>query len=336
MRADRLLSLLLLLQAHGRMTAHDLATRLEVSERTIYRDIEALGMSGVPVYAERGPNGGCALVEGYRTNVTGMTDDEIRTLFMSGASRPLADLGLSQSLEAALLKLLAALPSSRRHDAELARQRIHVDAAGWGRAEESVPHLRALQEAVWNDRRLAIAYRQDESGGRERFIDPLGLVAKASIWYLVANVVESEIQTSEKLRVYRVSRIVSVRETGEAIQRPARFDLAAFWEVSCAEFEARWDQYSAQLRVSRENVPHFPDIFGERARALLDAAPPPDAMGGVTITAQFDSFEAARARILSLGARVEVIEPPELRIAVARLAAEVAEFYAARATTSRA
>jgi predicted DNA-binding transcriptional regulator YafY len=232
MRADRLLSVLMLLQARGRMTARELSERLEVSERTVYRDISALGMAGIPVYAERGPGGGCMLSEGYRTNLTGLSEAEARTLVLAMASRPLKDLGMGGALDAALLKLLAALPSRVRAGAEQARQRVHVDTAGWG-APEATPHLRALEEAVWQERRVRISYR--DSGGKlaERVIEPLGLVAKASIWYLVA-AVEGE------LRVYRVSRMRAVTPLDETFARLEGFDLAAYWEESSRRFQESW------------------------------------------------------------------------------------------------
>src|SRR5579884_1595719 len=185
MRADRLVSLLLLLQTRGRMTAQDLAQRLEVSERTIYRDMSALGMAGVPVYAERGPGGGCSLAHGYRTNLTGLTLDEARTLFMSGAPALLKDLGMSKALDDALLKLLAALPISQRQQAQRARERIYVDPAGWSSPDEALPYLGVVSEAVWSDRRLRLIYNRPDGEDMvlvERVVDPLGLVAKASIW----------------------------------------------------------------------------------------------------------------------------------------------------------
>src|SRR5579863_122106 len=176
MRADRLLVLLLLLQTRERVTAQSLAKRLEVSERTIYRDLVALSMAGVPVYAERGPGGGWSLLEDYRTNLNRLTEAEINTLFMSGAAGPLKDLGLGKAREDALLKLLAALPSVYRRHAELARQRIHLDAAGWFQQEEPVPLLPLLQEATWNDRRLRLTYlRGRDNTINQRLVDPYGL-----------------------------------------------------------------------------------------------------------------------------------------------------------------
>src|SRR5215212_271742 len=178
MRADRLLSIMLLLQIYQRLTAGELARRLDVSERTIYRDMEALSAAGVPVVAERGAGGGWALVDGYRTNLTGLNAAEVQTLFSGLPPSLLADLKLDRARDAAHVKLLAALPPSSRADAEYARRRVHVDVAGWGGAGEAVPHLHTIQEAVWRGRKLLFTYGNDCGGAAERAVDPLGLVAK--------------------------------------------------------------------------------------------------------------------------------------------------------------
>ena len=226
MLADRLLALLLLLQTRGRVTAQSLSKRLEVSERTVYRDLVALSMAGVPVYAERGPGGGWSLLEDYRTNLTRLTEAEINTLFVSGTTDPLKDLWPGKASEDAMLKLLAALPSVYRNNAELARQRIHLDATGWFRHDESVPHLPLLQEAVWNEQRVRLTYRRgSDNSVNRRIVSPYGLVAKASIWYLVCSTEES----GGEMRVYRVARISEAEATGEHFERPADFDLPAFW-----------------------------------------------------------------------------------------------------------
>lgn len=321
MRADRLLSLLFLLQSHGRMTARDLAGRLEVSERTVYRDIEALGMSGVPVYAERGPGGGCGLIDGYRTNVTGMTEAEIRTLFVANASGPLKDLGMGQALEVALLKLLAALPPPRREMAARARQRVYVDAAGWNRTEEPIPYLPVLQDALWQDRRVALVYRHGDPPPTTRLVDPYGLVAKASIWYLVGA------QGDGELRTFRVSRVQHAALTEDTFVRPAEFDLPTYWEQSSANYIANWDTFAVTIRFATDFLPVIVMVFGERINQQIRQAVP-DAAGRLTITILFESFEVACSRMLSLGARAEVIAPPELRVAIHRAAATMAEFYA--------
>jgi predicted DNA-binding transcriptional regulator YafY len=324
MRADRLLSVLMLLQARGRMTARELSERLEVSERTVYRDISALGMAGIPVYAERGPGGGCMLSEGYRTNLTGLSEAEARTLVLAMASRPLKDLGMGGALDAALLKLLAALPSRVRAGAEQARQRVHVDTAGWG-APEATPHLRALEEAVWQERRVRVSYRDGVGKLAERVIEPLGLVAKASIWYLVA-AVEGE------LRVYRVSRMRAVTPLEETFARPEIFDLAAYWEESSRRFQESWGQYPVTLRVAPELLEELPQIYGAGVQETITQAGPPDAEGWTTLALTFQTFEHARTQVLGMGRWAEVITPAELRVSIIERARDIAAFYSERAT----
>lgn len=324
MRADRLLSILLLLQSNRRVTAQKLAAKLEVSERTIYRDLEALSVAGVPVYAERGPGGGCALLGEYRTSLTGLNEADVRALLLSGVPRPLADLGLEKALEAALLKLVVALPSTRRPDAERARQLLHLDAAAWNNpGTEDVPHLRVLQEAVWQERKVRLTYRRNDRAVVERLVSPLGLVAKTSVWYLVGMV---EGQT----RAYRVSRIQTAILTDETFERPSGFDLAAYWADWCAQFRASLSQYPVTLRIAPEGVPILPHIFGEGAHTLVAQADPPDAEGWITLRRTFETIEAACTMILGLGTLVEVLEPPELRERVVSQAASVVAFYAAK------
>ena len=222
MRADRLLSLLMLLQARGRLTAGKLARELEVSERTIYRDIDALSTAGVPVYGEPGPEGGYALLDSYRTNLTGLTEGEVRALFMLSIPQPLADLGVGRELGAALRKLSAALPAARRSDEQRVRQRFHLDATGWDQVEESAPHLSMVHQAVWQDRKLHLAYRiQPLAIHVEQTVDPYGLVAKAGIWHLVYGL-------GGAIRVLRVAALLDARLSPESCERPADFDLAAF------------------------------------------------------------------------------------------------------------
>lgn len=321
MRADRLLSLLMLLQTRGRLPAHELAKRLEVSERTIYRDIEALSAAGVPVYTETGPGGGCVLAEGYRTNLTGLTEAEVRTLFMSGVSEVLADLELGKALEGALLKLLAALPSAHRQDAERSRQRIYLDAVGWYPPEEVGPYLRTLQEAVWHDRRLLLTYRKANGEIIERVVDPLGLVAKAGIWYLVTAI-------KGEMRVLRISRVQAAAIMEEPSQRPEAFDLAAYWTEWSSEFRASWPSYPVTIRIAPGFVPILPQVLGEGMHTLLKQAEPPDAEGRITLTLTYETLQSARTSILGLGTNVEVLEPEELRESVVDFATRIVSFYA--------
>jgi predicted DNA-binding transcriptional regulator YafY len=321
MRAGRLLSLLMLLQSRGRMTAQKLAEELEVSERTIYRDLDALSAAGVPVYAQCGPGGGCALLDSYRTNLTGLTEDEVRALFMLSIPGPLADLGVGQELKAALLKLSASLPAAHRHDAEHVRRRIHLDATIWFQPEEPVPHLATIQKAVWEDRKLWLKYRRGDGVQRERTVDPYGLVAKASVWYLVAAV-------EEQMRVYRISRVQDAEMTKDRFERPDDFDLAAFWTAWCAEFESSRPKYYVTVRVAPEEVSLLPVMLGEGARSLIDKAGPPDDEGWITLSLTFESLGAARTRVLGFGTMMEVVEPQELRDSVLDLATRVAALYA--------
>jgi predicted DNA-binding transcriptional regulator YafY len=319
MRADRLLSILMMLQIRGQITAHELAQRLEVSERTIYRDIEALSTAGVPVYAERGPGGGCMLAEGYRTNLTGLTEDEVRTLFMPGMMRPLADLGAEKALDAALLKLLAALPSDHRRDVEHSRQRIFVDTVGWYYTAPVSPYLHILREAVWNDRKVRLTYRKNNGEVSERIVDPLGLVAKAGIWYMVA-------VSHDDLRVFRISRVRNAEMLDEQCQRPADFDLEHYWVKWSAELE-QWPMYLVKVRVSPAFVPVLPQVLGESVHQQIEEAGPPDKEGWITLTLEFGSFESARSHILGFGSFVEVLEPVELRQAVLQIATGIVAFY---------
>jgi predicted DNA-binding transcriptional regulator YafY len=228
MRADRLLSILLLLQIHQRMTVRELAKRLEVSVRTVYRDMEALNTAGIPITAERGADSGWFLLEGYRTNLTGLNEPEVQALFLPRPSPLLDDLGLQKAAEGAFLKVLAALPALFRRYAEEVRQRIHIDPAGWDRFAEHTPWLSLLQEAIWQERKLFFSYRRRDESVMDYLVDPLGLVAKASIWYLVGMV-------EQAYRVFRISRIQSGKITDQQSHRPASFDLAVFW--------AQWSEY---------------------------------------------------------------------------------------------
>lgn len=320
MRADRLFSIVLLLQSHRLLTARDLARRLEVSERTIHRDMDALSGAGIPVVAERGTGGGWSLLGEYRTNLTGLNEAEIQSLFVTKPARLLADLNLEKAAEGAMLKLLAALPSIYRQGAEYARQRIHVDVTGWNRSEETVPLLHVLQEAVWHERKLRITYGRGVCDASERLLDPLGLVAKGSVWYLVA-AVEGEV------RSYRVSGVQSVELLSEHCVRPKDFDLAAFWDQSSAKFRAHLGQYQMKARVRQEIIPRLP-YAGRFAR--IERAGEPDAEGWVEVSLRFDVEEMACEYALSFGTQLEVLEPAALREKVVDAAREIVDFYRER------
>ena len=335
MRADRLLSLLMLLQARGRMTAAELAEQLEVSERTIYRDLEALNAAGVPVLAERGPGGGVLLPDKYRTDLTGLTEVEVRGLFMSVVPGPLSELGLDKAIEAAMLKLAASLPAVQRQGVERVRGRVHVDTAHWFQPAEAVPFLKPLQEAVWQNRRAIIKYRAS-SGARSRtYVNPYGLVAKAGIWYLVGVPLRekpafrvSQVQEArQETRVFRVSRITDAEVTSEEFEREEDFDLAAFWQAWCVDFEARLPRYRVVLRVAPDIVPMLPNIYGEGVRTIIMEQGRTDEDGSLIVPLTFESFEAARSSVLGLVTGAEVLEPQELRESVMRAAASIVAFY---------
>lgn len=321
MRADRLLTILLLLQARGRMTAQQLADEVEVCQRTIYRDMEALSGAGVPIYADRGAGGGFALLDRYRTTLTGLNRDEVRALFMVNIPGPLAQLGLGDELKAAWLKLSAALPEARRPEEILVRQRFYIDSTWWFQAEEPVPHLPILQKAVWQDRRLHLTVRLPRNTVREWLVDPYALVAKAGVWYLVC-------KRDGQIRVYRVSEVLAAHVTDTGFDRPADFDLADYWTRWCADYEGRRPSYPVLARVSPGLIPHLPELFGDPIRRAVQEADLPDAEGWLTLVLPFETFEAARTRVLGLGRAVEVLEPLALRESVMDFASQIVAFYA--------
>jgi predicted DNA-binding transcriptional regulator YafY len=317
MRADRLLSILLLLQMQQRITARELSKRLEVSERTIHRDMEALSTAGIPVTAERGINGGWSLLEAYRTNLTGLNEAEIHALFLTQPNRLLTDLGLHKAADAAIIKLLAALPSIARRDAEYVHQRIHIDPAGWHPTEENISSLAPLQQAVLQERKLLFTYQRDGNSSFERLVDPLGLVAKGSTWYLIAAI-------EDEIRSYRVSRIQTAQVLDEPCQRPQDFDLADYWAQSSTRFVANLPRYRVTVRIASELLEH---IYHAGRYAKIESADPPDANGWLLLRLQFEMEESACGYLLSFGPRVEIVEPVELREKVIALAKSVVEFY---------
>lgn len=321
MRADRLISIVMLLQARGQMTAQELAEELEVSERTIYRDMDALSAAGVPVYAERGPGGGCALLDSYRTTLTGLTQDEVRALFMLSIPASLSELGVDQELKAALFKLSAALPATRRHDEERVRQRIHLDPTGWSEAKEPVPHLQTIQRALWLDRRLQLTYRLRFEAQAEWLVDPYGLVAKADVWYLVC-------ARDHHMRVYRISRVLDATITAGTFERDLDFKLAAFWQSWCVGVNENRPSCPVTARVAHEFVQWLPYYFGDAGRDLVATARTSDAEGWITVTLPFETLEDARERILGFGGAVEVVKPQALRNSVRDFALQTLSLYA--------
>jgi predicted DNA-binding transcriptional regulator YafY len=315
MRADRVLALLLLLQARGRLSASELAARLEVSRRTVYRDVDALSTAGVPVRTERGPHGGIELVEGWRTDLTGLTEPELNALFTSAAG---------PAFESAMGKLAAALPSESGRRVGRMRERLLVDSAGWGSRGSASPHLRVVQDAVFADRRLRLRYRRAEAQVTERVVDPLGLVLKAGVWYLVADAAgdQSGPSTSPRQRaqrrLFRLSRVEAAEALDEPARRPRGFDLAAAWREQTAGWDAGRAVLEVLVKVGEADLPLVIRVSGDR----VIARPRP----GVLRMA-FPAVEPAAAFLSSFGAMVEVLDPPQVRVELARLGADLVRLY---------
>jgi predicted DNA-binding transcriptional regulator YafY len=324
MRSSRLVSILLLLQARRRMTARELATELEVSLRTVYRDVEALATAGIPVYAEHGRAGGYQLIDGYRTRLTGLTEQEAASLFMVGLPGPAADLGLGREAASAELKLLAALGPEQRVRAARLRDRFHLDIPTWYRDPEDSPYLGAIAEAVLHDRRIEVVYRRwAEPREVERTLDPYGLVLKGGAWYVVA-------ANGSGARVYRVSNILRLTPTGEVFARPDGFDLAGHWQRHLDEFESRRFTGTAVVRVSPALVPRLLDL-SDRAlhRAVTDRGTP-DADGWTRVEIPIESIGNAARQLIRYGTDVEVIAPQALRAELSTTARALLDLYADR------
>lgn len=307
MRAERLLSILLLLQARGRMTARELATELEVSERTLYRDIEALSAAGVPVYGEPGPGGGFQLVDRYRTSLTGLKEEEVRALFMLSIPAPLVRLGVDEHLRAAFRKLAASLPESRRRDPVDTRRRYLLDAAWWRGEDEPLPHIQVLYDAVWQDRLLLATWRVPVAGEMASLIEPYGLVAKADVWHLV-------FARAGRVQARRVAQLTAVRDTGERFERPAGFDLEAFWHDWCRENEAAQGRYRVALDVAAGALPELHRRLA--SRFVAGGADSDDPAAAARVELAFESLEEARDHLLALGGAVVVLEPLALRLSL--------------------
>jgi predicted DNA-binding transcriptional regulator YafY len=306
MLASRLLSILMLLQTRGRMSAAALAAEFEVSVRTIHRDIDQLSAAGVPVYADRGRSGGFALMDGYRTKLTGMTQPEAETLFLAGLPGPAAQLGLADILSAARLKLMAALPAHVQPGAERIASRFHLDPDAWFRASDPQPALQTVARAVWSGHVLKLRYRPaGESEAHPRKLNPLGLVLKAGVWYLLA-------QSGKSIRTYRVANIHDAEITEEMFVRPKEFDLAEHWETTARAYEAGVWRGQAEVRLS------------PRGLALLEALGPyvvqaarettkPDREGWIRCTIPIESDAHGVRELMRLCEEVEVLGPPALR-----------------------
>ncbi|MDT0549424.1 MULTISPECIES: YafY family protein [Streptomyces] len=333
MRAARLIRLVLLLQSRPSMTGAELAQELEVSERTVTRDVAALSEAGVPVYADRGRTGGYRLIGGYRTRLTGLGRTEAEALFLSGVPSALRGMGLADAASAARLKVSASLLPELRDASHTAAQRFHLDAPGWWHEPETPELLPAVADAVWDDRRVTARYHRRDTEV-ERELEPYGLVLKAGVWYLAARV-----EGEGDFRVYRVDRFTAVGPAGPAdrqdrhdrFERLADFDLPAFWEERAAQFARSLLREKVVLRLTGEGARRLPQVTdrtaGQEAVAAAGAAGDPDGQGRITVTLPVESLDVAYEQLLALGPEAEVLEPPELRERFAAAAARASALY---------
>jgi predicted DNA-binding transcriptional regulator YafY len=324
MRASRLLSLLMLLQSRGRMSAQALSEALEVSVRTIHRDVDELSAAGVPIWADRGRLGGFQLQAGWRTKVDGLTAPEAQAMFLGGLPGPASELGLGEAMASAQLKLMAALPDGWREDARRVSARFHLDPIDWYRGPSATDHLPAIAQAVWSERRIVMRY-ESWKGEVSRRVDPLGLVLKAGIWYLAAQVAESD---KGGARTYRLSNILELEVTEEAFARPADFDLGAWWLASTRRFEKELATDTAQLRVTASGMKALRELGAAVAQAAEASAGEPDEAGWRRVTIPIESIPHAAAQVLRLGAQAEVLKPAALRRALMERVEAVRALYA--------
>ncbi|NMH68195.1 YafY family transcriptional regulator [Bacillus sp. RO3] len=318
MRGDRLVSILLLLQSHGQMSARELAEKLEVSERTIYRDMDALSGTGIPVVAERGKNGGWSLLEDYQTDLTGFKESEIRALFVPPSTHLLDDLGLTRISREARTKLIASLPSTYRENAKDVWNRIHIDTSAWRKKREKTDSFEEIKEAIWNEHKLSITYQGADGKTGDRIVEPLGLVAKGDLWYLIAA------KENGDIRNYRASRIQRAELMRETFQRPADFDLAEYWTSSTQSFIQHLPSYEVKVEVTRSALPRL--TFTGRFARVLETG---DAHNRewVPVTLSFDSEEEAKGYLLGFADQVKIVEPQPLRRKILQMAEATVASY---------
>lgn len=335
MRASRLLSILLLLHTRARVSARELAAEFEVSVRTVYRDVEALGAAGIPVYATRGRGGGFALVDGFRTKLTGLTADEADALFLSGLPAAAAGLGLEQVLAATELKLLAALPAELRERAARSRDLFHLDAPGWQRRTETPAELTTVAQALWAQWRLRLRYQRANRTVVERVLEPLGLVLKAGAWYLVAAPAAGDGTAGDRaagrgVRTYRVARVLEATVLPERFARPQGFRLAEHWAEYQRDYEQRIFHGTATIRLD-ETGRQLLFLIGSAARDAHAAMSAPDGDGWARTTVPIESVRHAHHALLQLGEHVDVLAPAELRELIRASAEAMVARYASGA-----
>jgi predicted DNA-binding transcriptional regulator YafY len=303
MRADRLIAIMLRLQAQGKMTTYALAEELEVSRRTILRDIEAISSAGIPIYTDAGHHGGVTLDENYRLKLTGLKENEVRALILSGNEKVLDDIGLGQAAKTTVLKLFASLPSLHQEAAKEIQQRIYIDPVWWWHGQQSLDFINMLYEAVNQNKRIQVRYERRDGSVADYAIEPYGLVAKASMWYLVA-------AREGELRTYRVSRFLELRVLDGHFTRPSDFDLLDYWEQNARAFIDTILQFSCQLRIQKRSL-NFTRWYAASRWEIIEENEE-EFVGDF----EFESKETAMMLIFGLGADVEILEPKELENAV--------------------
>lgn len=325
MRASRLVSALMLLQSRREMSARELADELDVSVRTVYRDMSSLQTAGIPIYADPGRNGGYRLLDGYRTKLTGLTTDEAQALFLTAVPKAADDLGLGAVVAGAERKLEAALPAELRARAEIVRDRFHLDAPGWYDAGEPTPHLATVAAAVWEQRRLVVLYRRwKEPDMVRRTLEPLGVVLKAGRWYLVARTDEHA-----QIRTYRVGQILEAETLDDRFERPSDFDLVGYWGESVVGFRERLQQGEAVIRLTRRGRTRVADAYPATVtEAIAATESAPDDHGWVTATVPIESLGHAESEFLKLGPDIEVLAPAALRERLVASARALTAMYA--------
>lgn len=329
MKASRLLSILMLLQTRGRMTAAALAQTMEVSERTILRDVDQLSAAGVPLWGERGRTGGFQLREGWSTQLTGMTEPEANALLLAGLPGPATELGLGAAAASARLKMVASLPSAWREQADRVGQRLHIDPLDWYRAEDTPKFLREVADAVWHARRLSVNY-ESWRGAAQRKLEPLGLVLKAGAWYLVARPVGKD-----SARTYRLGGMLDVKADGRTFVRPRAFELGRVWQASARRFESELRKLQAHVLVSPRASRWLRNDRLQVVVVPADAARRHARADWSEVLIPIESLEQGTRQLLSFGDEIEVIGPAELRDRMLGQASRLIELYRAKPAAKR-
>ncbi|HAY84432.1 MAG TPA: hypothetical protein DCY42_05775 [Chloroflexi bacterium] len=317
MRADRLLKMMLLLQTRGKHTAEALAEMLEVSVRTIYRDVNSLSISGIPIYTEKGPGGGIQLIEDYRTSLTGLSEEEVKALFMLNVPGAMTSLGMAEDIQTAMLKLSAALPKSLQHAQAGVRQRIIIDEEWWKAGHDRAPSfLKSLYQAVWQDRCVKVLVEYGFGYRTERILEAYGLVSRGEKWYLVSGV-------ANQMKVFSLQEFVSLDVLEDKFLRKKDFDLAAFWQSWLASRGIEQHGFQCHLLVRTDVFGAFRNLAGVQ---ILSMEKMPDAEQYL-VSLWFENFSHARATVLGFGNAVEALEPLALRSSIADYARQTLKLY---------